>query len=513
MAELSVLDANQPKVFERAKPTTVQNRIWEIIGAAAPGSLVMIGYGGAAGGGKTRGLCELAIDLATDFPGAQILIGRKDYSDLRDTTMTQFNLACPPSLIVGRNQQEHWVDLRLAEWPEGVKSRIIFRELKDYLGIASAEYTHILFDEAGEIPVNSALMGLSRLRARLPDSVMKARYNKDTCPWGRTGSRYPDGMPVTYVFYAASNPWPGWFKQWFVDRQLPEDVLRQFQAQVHFLPARAKDNPFLPKDYEARLRAIYPEDWVRRLMDGRWDAFVGQVYPMFSSLTHEWRWPLPKPSQVERVVGGLDFGGQNPHAHMSAGVVALLTKSHRLIRVAEFEDRGLHIVQRQMSWMMEQQALWQYRGLGPIHWKADRSQMLGIELWRRTGSFNVSPTKGGPDSVEMGIANVARRFEPDENGLPGSYYVPAGAGVLDWNGQKLPGLSKFPARVSAYRYAEPKEDQPAKAEPIKVDDDLCDADRYMGEAVDRIVGNPQQLRRGLAVVGSAYARQFIKTSL
>ncbi len=176
-------EEGKARTFERAKPTDVQKRIWEIIGRAKPAAMVIIGYGGAAGGGKTRGLVELAIDLASDSPGSKILVGRKDYADLRDTTLDQFDRACPPDLIVYRNDTEHVRHLRDPNWPEGVVSIVMFRELKDYLGIASQEYSAVLIDEAGEVPQNSAWMLLSRMRRDYED----AEDTRDTLGPGHAG--------------------------------------------------------------------------------------------------------------------------------------------------------------------------------------------------------------------------------------------------------------------------------------------------------------------------------------
>lgn len=489
--------------------------MWDIVAQTPPGGLALIGYGGAAGGGKTRGIVELCIDLAEDNPGAKILVGRKDYSDLRTTTMEQFDLHCPTSLIVQKNDTEHWRHIRHSNWPPGVVSRVIFRDLKDFLGIAGEEYSHVLIDEAGEVPEKSALMLLSRLRWKLPDVIMKTSWSKDR-PWAQAnrpcmkcgssgkmpdgvacyfckgqGGWGPDGRPLKYVFAAGSNPWPGWFKAWFVDRLLPEETLATFNGRLYFIPAKATDNPFLPPDYEQRLRAIYPDDWVRRLMDGRWDSFIGQVYPQFAPMIHEWRGPLPEEKDIVKIVGGLDFGGLNPHAHFSAGVVALYTRSRRLILVDEFEDRGKTIVERQMSWMVKAEQDWRTRSSGPIKWRADRNQNWAIQLWRKQGLFNVKPSTGGPGSVDMGVALVGRRLDPDLNGLPGLYYLPTGI---------LPnkGLSKFPRRMQEYRYRDDTDEtRPAKRTPLEVDDDLADAVRYLVEEVDPLmaVGDPGVLFR------------------
>jgi hypothetical protein len=469
--------------YERAQPTEKQQQIWSLISRTKPGGLCLVGYGGAAGGGKTRGIVELALDLCQDFPGSKILIGRKDFSDLRTTTQEQFDMHCPPALLYRKNDSEHWRELRLKEWPEGVVSRVVFRELKDFMGLGSEEYMAILIDEAGEVPRKSALMLLSRLRWKLPPIIMETRRTPET-PWGRASDEFPHGKPPKYVFMAASNPWPGWFEDWFVKREMDEDLLRIFSGAIHFVPALPSDNPYLPPDYEARLRAIYPADWVKRLMDGRWDAFEGQVYPEFSERTHCWRAKLPDESLWTAVIGGLDFGGQNPYDHYSAGMVAIVLKSNRIIRVSEFEERGGGVYDRQVAWMLAQEARWCNKFTGrKLLWVADKTQMVAIHQWTRMG-FKVKPSKGGPKSVDFGISMVKRRLDVDASGYPGSFY--------------LPDLESFPERMKVYRYAEPRTDEDVvKREPIKRNDDILDADRYMHERLESTYGPPEPYVKNL----------------
>jgi len=449
-------------------PTAKQRLLWEYIQKTPPEGRVLIGYGGAAGGGKTRALAELAIDLALSFPGNRILVGRKDFTDLRETTMAQFMMHCPRQIISKSNLSEHWFHIREPSWPPGVFSKVIFRELKDYLGLGSEEYGAVLVDEAGEVPEQSALMLLSRLRWKLPPQINK---------------------PIKYVFVAASNPWPGWFKKWFVDRELPEEVLSSMNASVYFVPALAKDNPYLDPNYEQFLRAVYPPDWVRRFLDGSWDVFERQVYPMFNPDVHKWtKKEIP---YFTRLIGGLDFGEPSNTAHYSAGIVAGVFGG-RLLRVGEFKANGHGVLERQLRWMQEMEEKWGVHTVSyrknrrplPIQWCADKTQMAAIQLLRRSG-FWIVPSRGGKDSIKAGITLVSQRLERDPSGLPGSFY--------------LPSLKEFEKDMLSYRWPERSEDDPPPKRPLQVNDDLMDADRYMHELLDRIAvfGDPQQEFRGV----------------
>ena len=101
-------------------------------------------YIGAWRAGKSFAGCWEAIKMCMLYPGNRGLIGRKDYSDLRETTMKTFFEICPPQMISGYNKTEHVV-----KFFNG--SEIIFRELKDRSGLGSLELGFWYIDEAEEV--------------------------------------------------------------------------------------------------------------------------------------------------------------------------------------------------------------------------------------------------------------------------------------------------------------------------------------------------------------------------
>lgn len=469
------IDLDNPYIFV---PTEKQRQLWETVKAnAKPNAITLIGYGGAAGGGKSRAIIELAVDLALAYPGNRILIGRRDFNDLSSTIIEPFFRHTHPDLIVARNNVEHWVKIRQRNWPKNVVSQIRFRELKDWVGLGSEEYGAVLVDEAAEVSTDASLMLLSRLRWRLPHEIESK------------------GLKLAYYFIAASNPFPGWFKEWFVDRKLPEDLLAQANVKVYFIPALAKDNPHLPPHYETFLRSIYPPAWVKRLMDGSWDVFIGQVYPQFSAELHEWKKRLPTGElyipQFIRLVGGLDFGEPSNKGHKTAGIVGGITESGRLIRLDCFEEASDDVYERLAKWMAEMEEKWVpylrpvgtasrnvvslYTDTSRIMWCADKSQMGWIQEMRK--AFLIRSSQGGRGSVRWGISLVANRLHPDQNGIPGSFY--------------LPHMTKFHDAMVRYRWPEWDETQPPPSTPLKVDDDLVDADRYMHELLPTTIGAPE----------------------
>ena len=444
----------------RFEPTARQVALYRTLLQTPPDGLSLVGYGGAMGGGKTRAIVELAIDTALGSPGTRVLIARQQFSNLQTTTMDEFFACCPDDLIAERRRASpQWVGLHRDDWPPGLISQIHFRHLSEWSGLGSEQYGAVFIDEAGEVSEAAVQMLLTRLR-----------HPAQSRRW----------------LVAASNPWPGWFERWFVRRELPEEALAAAGGVVRFIPARVEDNPHLPPQYAAQQRALLPGEWVSRFIDGRFDAFSGLIYGEFDPQRHLWRGPLPT---IRRWVGGLDFGGQSPFDHDTAGVVAGLTASDVLIRVAEFEDHGPGVTERLEQWMTDQERRW-----GAVQWRADRSQSAWIDHMRRRGRA-VRASRGGPDSVAWGIALVQSRLRPHQQRPeigPRSRY--------------LPELRVFAERMREYQWQAPVDGQPPR--PLKRRDDLLDADRYMHEAVDGAAApGPQAVRLRVAARKSGTGRR------
>lgn len=430
-------------------------------------------------------LARMGMNLSLSFPGNRILIGRQTLESLKTTTMEHFFNICPRSLIAKHNQSENWVQVRNPAWPPNLFSKIFFRGLEDYEKKGSEQYGAILIDEAHEVAEKAARYFTTRLRHQLPKAVreMMARQCRVCGGMSRTdrcaihGETIGNGL--RYYFLCGFNPWPGWTTDWFWRRQLP--AIEQLSgASLHFVQALPKDNPHNDDGaeagaYEAWLRATLTPDEVRRFVEGQFDVFAGLVYEAFRPEVHKWaKTDIPK---YTRVIGGLDFGGESSKSsHFSSGIVAVVTESGHLIRVAEFKYRGPDVADKQLLWMMKMEEEWAKPIQKRISWRADRSQMVGIQFWRNKLGFNITYSKGGPDSVDEGIKAVARRLNIDpQTKLPGSFY--------------LPSLTQWEAEMREYRR------DPDNYKIIKVNDDLVDADRYMEELMGVTMGDPGQLFR------------------
>ena len=437
---LRSVDFGDEAAWERRDfaPTDRQRELYEALRKTPVGGIGLVGYGGAMGGGKTRALAELAIDTALAFPGTRILIARHRYVALRSTTMETFFECCPEALIVERKRaQPATVSLRLPDAPDKPASTIYFRHLTEWAGLGSQEFGAAFIDEAGEVPGHAARMLLTRLRHR--------------------------AQPRRF-FAAASNPWPGWFEQWFHQRKIDSLSLQAAGGRIKFIPAKIADNGHLPEHYAAQQRALLPSDWVDRFIDGDFGAFSGYIYAGFDPALHCWDGDPPR---FARYIGGLDFGSPTAHGHCTAGIAAGITEDGGLIRIAEFEERGTDVFDRLERWMTELEG----RLGAAIRWRADRSQFGWVEAMRRN-RLNVTRSDGGAGSVARGISLVQSRLRPREDGRPGSWY--------------LSSLDKFPQRMREYAWQPPNEHHGFSPQPAKDGDDLMDADRYMHEEAELV---------------------------
>lgn len=121
---------------------------------------------------------------------------------------------------------------------------------------------------------------------------------------------------------------------------------------------RTRDNPNLPADYEARIRAAYTEREARAMVDGEEWAPEGQIVEEYRAALEpdgcltDWR---PASWGSARTVLGMDLGGNNPHAILAAedaergrwAVMREWYSTGRHITIGEFCRRiGADVVRR-----------------------------------------------------------------------------------------------------------------------------------------------------------------------
>lgn len=252
-------------------------------------------FGGAMGGGKSYGLAGEGTLLSLQYPGNVGYVGREDFTDLERTTYRAFLDVIPKELIAQHNQSKHWIKFIPLPGPDGVyrQSEIYFGELKDIDSLKSLNLGWFAIDEASEVAKEAYLMLSSRLRLPIPQ--------------------------IRYFGLISSNPEPGWVKDEFITDsvQVEPDIFTKDGSRV-FVRSLMKDNDSLPPNYEARLREQYPEQWVKRYIEGNWDAAEGQIFKEYDRNVHVVK-PFDIPKEWERLFA-LDHGSVNPTAVIWAAI-------------------------------------------------------------------------------------------------------------------------------------------------------------------------------------------------
>jgi len=207
-----------------------------------------LGYGGAAGGGKSRLGCYLGIYIAQAFPGSRGAIGRKELKTLRQTTLTTLfeifaELGYKKDVDFKYNAQDSKISF-------DNNSEILLLDMAyspqdpEYTRFGSLELTWAWLDESNETPIKGKSILKTRVgRKNLINGVLVKQF------WLETFN--PDKGHVRADYY---KPWK--------DGTLPE-----YRAFIRALPG---DNPYLPKAYIENLKRA-DKTTRERLLNGNFD--------------------------------------------------------------------------------------------------------------------------------------------------------------------------------------------------------------------------------------------------
>ncbi len=197
-------------------------------------------YGGAVGGGKSVWLCNEALQLSLECSGNVGYLCRHELTSLMRTTLLTLERYLPADIITQHHQTEHYYRL--------VNGSLIFYgglgdDQRAIDRLKSMELGWFGIDQAEETSEGHFFLLASRLRLKAPN--------------------------VRYKGLMTANPAPGWVKHRFIEQKLEEHI---------FIPSLPRDNPFLPEDYEGSLRKLYPDELVKQLLEGDWDALEAGNY-------------------------------------------------------------------------------------------------------------------------------------------------------------------------------------------------------------------------------------------
>lgn len=221
------------------------------------------------GGGKSYAICQEAFDLAIEYPGIRILIGRQRHTSIIETTKrTMTEEVIPPELMghkLTRKKESGGEDY--VQLPNG--STFHFVGLEDPVRWFSSQLGALFFDEAHEIDEDTVVKLNTRLnRQRLPDG------------------RIPPGKIV--IAFNPENP-GHWLQRWFIlgaartkfgfyKRELWATAATKPLGDAEFVFAKAADNKYLGASYIDENLGGLPELLRRRYEDGEWLFTSGKTF-------------------------------------------------------------------------------------------------------------------------------------------------------------------------------------------------------------------------------------------
>ena len=223
-----------------------QTDAWELIFENQ--EVTEIGYGGAAGGGKTILGSDMAIVISEMYPGARGVIGRKELKNLKRTTMvTLFGELARMGYKTGKdyNYNDQTSALKFTNGSE-----IIFMDMShspqdpEYTRFGGLEITWAWIDESNEVPEKAKSILKTRVgrKNKLGETIIKNIWLETFNP--NKGHVYND-----------------YYKPW------KDNTLPSYRAFVRALPG---DNPHLPKAYLDNL-ARSDKATKERLLFGNFD--------------------------------------------------------------------------------------------------------------------------------------------------------------------------------------------------------------------------------------------------
>lgn len=261
---------------------------------------------------------------------------------------------------------------------------------------------------------------------------------------------------VTTTPYALNWLWKDLYKPWTQGKR----------NDVEFVQWASVENPFFPKEeYERQKRLLDPRVFAMKY-EGKFERMAGLVYPDIHDVDNYEKPFAPHPRDY-LLVGGIDFGFQNPFA---VSLWAIHRKNPVVFQIGEFYKSGLLL--DDITAMLRKM----HTQLGIEHFYADSEEPRTIADLQARG-IPVHPVKKGPDSVKNGIAILGEMYRTRE--------------LRMFTGK----CSHTEDELATYHYPEDiGEERNQEEVPVKANDHLCDANRYLAMMTKEFRRNREEAR-------------------
>jgi hypothetical protein len=243
-------------------------------------------FGGGFANGKTAALCIKALQVAKEYPGANILLARSTYPKLNDTLRKEFIKWCPKDWIrsfpkTGSENTCYMtngsvVNFRyVAQQGKSAESSTsnLLSATYDFVGIDQMEDPEIGEKDFDDI--------LGRLRGM-------AKYVGDDPTMPKTGPRW---FVITlnptrnWIYRKIVKPYHDWCngvenEELLVDPDTGEPIVELFEGSTY------ENQENLEGDFIRTLEIAYQGQMRDRFLLGQWAAYEGLVYPEFDDRIH-----------------------------------------------------------------------------------------------------------------------------------------------------------------------------------------------------------------------------------
>lgn len=203
-----------------------------------------VGYGGAAGGGKSILGCHWLQIMCTCLNGSKWFIGRDSLKDTRESVLFTWRKVATLNGLTNWKYSNNHIYFNNGSEIEFLDVSFFPQADPMYERLGSKEYTGGWLEEAGSIHP-------------LAFEVLKTRVGR----WFNDEFGIPGKVFVTF------NPKKNWVDTTFYRPY----ANKQETTDTRFIPALATDNPYLTKDYMDTLFNIKDKATRARLLDGNFD--------------------------------------------------------------------------------------------------------------------------------------------------------------------------------------------------------------------------------------------------
>lgn len=204
------------------------------------------------------------------------------------------------------------------------------------------------------------------------------------------------------------------------------------------------DNFLLPRyeEYIGEIKDMGDEDWIRRFLDGTWDAFAGQVYKGFHKNIHVGKYQHLQ--NFDYYIAGVDWGFRNPSCILTIGI-----KGTEVYVLDEYyqKERPSHKVAEEVQ---ERHKIYNYRN---VYFDPSNPDLIF-----QSDDLGVPAEKADRD-VNGGIGKVKSLFKKNKLHIDSS-------------------CVNLIRELQIYKYKQDKTGKNPVEEPAKLDDHAPDALRY-----------------------------------